>query len=135
MLRDASSLRIRLIAVVNNFAEPLVDGEKVQLHSANGVIDYELITLNDVHRVVYTAYVQAYGLLAIFETFLAFFKSLLTCLQLSNIRDNLVPDRTGVVESLIHLLFKTLKSIVHLRDVRIQIFDGCEDFAVVSVLW
>ncbi|HEY0365901.1 MAG TPA: hypothetical protein VGC73_05460, partial [Pyrinomonadaceae bacterium] len=94
MLRDASSLRI--LSIAREFMELLVNGVKVHLHSANRVVDYDLIAIHTSDSVGELTDVFKHGLLADFKTFLA-------SLQLSNICDDLVPYRAGVVESLIHL--------------------------------
>jgi hypothetical protein len=79
--------------------KPLIDYVKVELNLANDVIDNNLVAINVAYSGVEFTQIRTHG-------FLTFFKSLLACLQLANIGHNSVPNRTGIMESLFHRLFK-----------------------------
>ena len=90
--------------------KPLIDYVKVELNLANDIIDNNLVAINVAYSGIEFTQIRTHG-------FLTFFKSLLPCVQFANIGHNSVPNRTGIMESLLdrflkvsHLLFDTLNA-------------------------
>ena len=124
MLRDASSLRIRLIAVDFESTHPFVNQMEIALNLVKGVIENTLITGDCVSFAVDFTPVRSYSVLA--------------SLQLRYVSYNSVPDWTRVVKSCLKLLVETAKPAVNISNpryeiiyrtanIRFQFIDSCED--------
>src|SRR3569832_122597 len=106
MLREASSLRIWLIAIDFESAQSFVNQMEIELNFMKGIVENSLVTGNRVGFAVDLTQVRSHFVL--------------TGRQLRYISHNLMPDWACVMKPCLKLLFEATKPTINISNPRYQ---------------